>query len=63
MLVLASGRGERFLAAGGDFNAGRALPAPFWSQGLEPEMAQAEIDRPGTWGTTFTLVQVVAKAG
>jgi SAM-dependent methyltransferase len=94
-----------FLAAGGDFNAGRALPDLFRAQGLEPEIharvlalepghpylrlplqfaaslrprletlmkaealdallrqAQAEIDRPGTWGTTFTLVQVVAKA-
>lgn len=94
-----------FLAAGGDFNAGRALPDLFRAQGLEPEIqarvyalppghpylrlplqfaaslrprleklmkadaldsllrqAQAEIERPGTWGTTFTLVQVFAKA-
>lgn len=94
-----------FLAAGGDFNAGRSLPDLFRAEGLEPEIqarvlalppghpylrlplqfaaslrprlealtkaealdsllrrAQEEIDRPGCWGTTFTLVQVFAKA-
>lgn len=94
-----------FLAAGGDFNAGRALPDLFRAQGMEPEVqarvlalapghpylrlplqfaaslrprletlmqadaldgllrrAEEEIGRPGCWGTTFTLVQVFAKA-
>lgn len=94
-----------FLAAGGNFNAGRFLPDLFRAQGLEPEIqarvfalppghrylklplqfaaslrprletlvkpdaldsllrqAQAEIERPESWGTTFTLVQAFAKA-
>ena len=92
-----------FLAAGGNFNAGRELPALFRGAGLAPtvrarivalvpghpylrlplqfaaslrprlealispaELAtlltqtEAELARPDTWGTTFTLVQVYA---
>jgi SAM-dependent methyltransferase len=92
---------QGFLAAGGDFNAGRALPGLLRSVGLVPHVtakivalepghpylrlplqfatslrarlealvtpvalaalvaqAEHELSRPGTWGTTFTLIQV-----
>jgi SAM-dependent methyltransferase len=94
---------EGFLAAGGDFNAGRNHPSLFRSLGVEPHLdahvvalgkghpylrlplqfaaslrarleaivgkteleslvreAEQELDRPGTWGTTFTVVQAYA---
>jgi len=94
---------EGFRAAGGDFNAGRALPSFFRRLGVEPRLnahvvalspghpylrlplqfaaslrarlealvgkmdldalvqqAELELGRPGTWGTTFTLIQAYA---
>lgn len=94
---------EGFRAAGGDFNAGRALPSFFRKLGVEPRLdahvvalspghsylrlplqfatslrprlealigkadlddlvqqAEVELGRPGTWGTTFTLIQAYA---
>jgi SAM-dependent methyltransferase len=94
---------EAFRVAGGNFNAGRELPAAFRGLGVEPHLdaqvvalppghpylrqsvqlagslrprleallgaaalddllqqAEAELDRPGTWGTTFTLIQAYA---
>ena len=95
---------ESFLVAGGDFDAGRALPALLRDAGMEPKLeaavvalepghpylrlpvqfatslrprleklvsgaeldeivaaTEAELARPGTWGTTFTLVQAYAR--
>jgi SAM-dependent methyltransferase len=94
---------QGFLAAGGNFNAGRELPALLRATGLEPRIraqavalepghpylrlplqfatslrprlealvpaaeldalmrqAETELARPGTWGTTFTLIQAWA---
>jgi SAM-dependent methyltransferase len=94
---------EGFRAAGGDFNAGRKLPALFRGLGVEPRLdahvvalapghpylrlplqfatslrprlesiigktalddlmqqAEVELGRPGSWGTTFTLIQAYA---
>jgi SAM-dependent methyltransferase len=96
---------QGFRAAGGDFNAGRSLPALLRSVQLQPSVrahvvaldpghpylrlpiqfatslrprlqqllpageldelvrqAEAELARPDTWGTTFTLIQAVASA-
>ena len=95
---------EAFTAAGGNFNAGRELPALLRSRGLEPELraevyalpsghpylrlpiqfarsleprllkivsadelnslraaAEDELNDPGRWGTTFTLIQASAR--
>jgi SAM-dependent methyltransferase len=95
---------EVFKAAGGNFNAGRELPALLRSRGLEPELraevyalppghpylrlpiqfarsleprllkivsadelnslraaAEDELNDPGRWGTTFTLIQASAR--
>jgi hypothetical protein len=45
-------------AAGGDVNAGRKLP-----EALATLMraAEAELARPETWGTTFTLIQAYGR--
>jgi SAM-dependent methyltransferase len=96
---------QGFRAAGGNFNAGRELPALLRGVGMEPKLtarivalepghpylrlplqfaaslrprlqailppaelatllqrAEAELARPDTWGTTFTLIQAVATA-
>jgi SAM-dependent methyltransferase len=95
---------ESFLAAGGNFDAGRELPGLLRAAGMEPQLdaavvalppghpylrlpiqfaaslrprleklapaaeldalladTKAELARPGTWGTTFTLVQAYAQ--
>jgi hypothetical protein len=94
---------EGFRVAGGDFNAGRALPSLFRGLGVEPRLdahivalapghpylrlplqfatslrprletiigkadlddlvrqTELELGRPGTWGTSFTLIQAYA---